>query len=205
MLDKLERLISGLDTTIIDPERIALLDQMSGYIAGLLSNGRVALNFICTHNSRRSHLAQVWAQTLAAFYELEGIDCYSGGTEATALFPKVAETLEKQGFSILLLSHSTNPVYAIKYSEAHMPMVAFSKTYDHPFNPASGFIAVMTCDSANEACPVVFGAKARFALLYVDPKTSDNTPQMDEVYAQRSLQIATEMKFLFEQVVRKGS
>ncbi len=200
MLEKLDRLISGLDTTIIDPERVALLEQMSGYIAGLLPNGRGALNFICTHNSRRSHLSQIWAQTLAAYYNLEGIDCYSGGTEATALFFKVTETLDKQGFQMVRLTDGTNPVCAIRYSMNHLPVTAFSKAYDHPFNPVSGFTAVMTCDSANEACPVVFGSNARFALLYVDPKISDNSPEMDDVYAQCSLQIATEMKYLFSQI-----
>ena len=203
MLDELDKLIRSLDITKIDPKRKALLNQIALHIGDELKHDRVALNFICTHNSRRSHLSQVWAQTMAAFYRLEGIDCYSGGTEATALFYKVSETLEKQGFQVVRLSEGTNPVFAIRNSKHHLPLTAFSKAYNHPFNPATGFVAVMTCDSANEACPVVYGAGARFALVYHDPKVSDNTPEMDEVYAQRSLQMAMEMKYLFEQISRR--
>lgn len=197
MLETLKSLIDSLQTSTIEPERTLVLNDLAMQIARKLRNGRVSINFICTHNSRRSHLSQIWAQTMAAYYGLDSIDCYSGGTEATALFPKVAETLEKQGFMVLKLSQEYNPVYAIRYSDKHLPVVAFSKAYDHPFNPAAGYTAVMTCDSANEACPVVFGAEARFALLYVDPKLSDGKPEMDEVYAKRSLQIASEMKYLF--------
>lgn len=60
----------------------------------------IRLNFICTHNSRRSHLSQIWAQTMAYHFDVKNVYCYSGGTEATAMFPKVAETLSNQGFQI---------------------------------------------------------------------------------------------------------
>ncbi|MBK9291372.1 MAG: protein-tyrosine-phosphatase [Bacteroidetes bacterium] len=200
MFDQIRELIVGLDTSGIPDERKLLLDNLAGHVRAKLAHGRVALSFICTHNSRRSHLGQIWAQTMAAFHGLTAVDCYSGGTEATALFPKVAETLENQGFQLIQLSKAPNPVYAIRYSNDFQPVIAFSKTYDHPFNPRSGFIAVMTCDSANEACPVVFGADMRVPILYLDPKVSDGSPQMDSVYAGRSLQIAREMKYLFESV-----
>lgn len=200
MLEPLRSLIESLQTNNIEPERKLVLDSLALHITQNLHTGRVSINFICTHNSRRSHLAQIWAQTMAAYYGLDRIDCYSGGTEATALFPKVAETLEKQGFVVLKLSHESNPVYAIRYSHGHMPVLAFSKAYDHPFNPAAGYTAVMTCDSANEACPVVFGAEARFAVLYLDPKMADGSQEMDRVYSERSLQIATEMKYVFGKV-----
>jgi arsenate reductase len=36
----------------------------------------IKLNLICTHNSRRSHLAQVWAQTAAAYFNLKNVFCY---------------------------------------------------------------------------------------------------------------------------------
>lgn len=200
MLEALRSLIDSLQTSTIEPERMLVLDGLAMQLARKLRTGRVSINFICTHNSRRSHLSQIWAQTMAAYYDLDRIDCYSGGTEATALFPKVAETLEKQGFAVLKLSQENNPVYAIRYSNEHLPVVAFSKAYDHAFNPFSGYTAVMTCDSANEACPVVFGADARFAVLYLDPKIADGSPEMDKVYTERSLQIAAEMKYVFEKV-----
>ena len=47
------------------------------------------------------------------------------------------------------------------------------KTYGDDANPDSGFAAVMTCSSADKGCPIVYGAAARFATPYVDPKVSD--------------------------------
>lgn len=197
MLEALISLIDSLQTNHIEHERKLVLDSLAVHIAQKLQTERVPITFICTHNSRRSHLSQVWAQTMAAYYDLDSIDSYSGGTEATALFPKVAETLEKQGFVVVKLSQEANPVYAIRYSDIHMPVLAFSETYNHPFNPSSGYTAVMTCDSANEAYPVVFGDQARLPILDLDPKASDGSPEMDAIYAERSLQIACEMKYTF--------
>ena len=97
----------------VDENRIAILDEIVDYLSSVQ---QPKLNFICTHNSRRSHLSQIWAQTMAHFFGVENITCYSGGTEATAMFPKIGETLSHQGFEILKLSETKNPVYAIKYA-----------------------------------------------------------------------------------------
>jgi len=56
----------------------------------------ICLNFICTHNSRRSHLSQVWAQALAIILTLKMFFVILEGTESTALFPAAAKTLETQ-------------------------------------------------------------------------------------------------------------
>ena len=58
----------------------------------------------------------------------------------------------------------------------------------------------MTCDSANEACPIVFGASIRIPIMFLDPKAFDNTPQQAEKYQERSLQIATELKYVFSKI-----
>jgi arsenate reductase len=47
---------------------------------------------------------------------------------------------------------------------------------------------------------MVFGAEARFPIKYDDPKAFDGTDLMNEKYAERSLQIASEMYFVFSQV-----
>jgi arsenate reductase (thioredoxin) len=167
----------------------------------VLKDETINLNFICTHNSRRSHLSQIWAQTMAQYFEVKNVFCYSGGTEATAMFPKVAETLTQQGFDIYPLSSLPNPVYAVKYDEKCPPIICFSKEYNHPFNPGSGYIAVLTCNSADAACPVVIGADKRFAVKYEDPKLFDNTDLMDSKYAERSLQIGEEMWYIFKEFV----
>jgi len=46
------------------------------------------LTFICTHNSRRSHFAQIWAATAAANCGVNGVATNSAGTEATAFNPR---------------------------------------------------------------------------------------------------------------------
>lgn len=203
LLPKLEAVLASLHPEEIPEERKSLLAPLVEYLKKRQGiNEEIRLNFICTHNSRRSHLSQIWAQALAHHFGFASVHCYSGGTEATAMFPKVAETLMAQGFQIQKLSNTENPVYAVKYAEAAHPVICFSKTYDDDFNPNSGFGAIMTCDSANEACPMVIGAEARFPITYKDPKAFDGTPQQNEKYLERSVQIATELLWVFQQVVK---
>ena len=196
---KIREIIAQLSTERISEERKRILQPLIQFISSKITkNEEVRLNFICTHNSRRSHLSQIWAQTMANYYQIENVFCYSGGTEATAMFPKVVETLRNQGFEILKLSETENPVYAVKFAENEHAVICFSKKYDDDFNPKSEFAAILTCDSADENCPIVYGAEARIPIKYEDPKKSDGTPEMNETYFNRSLEIATEMKFVFE-------
>jgi arsenate reductase len=137
---------------------------------------------------------------MAFHFGIENVFCYSGGTEATALFSKVAETLANQGFQIEKVSQEQNPVYAIKFDVDQHPIIGFSKTYFDDFNPKSNFAAIMTCSNADEGCPMVFGAEARFPIKYDDPKAFDGTEVMNEKYAERSLQIASEMHYVFSKI-----
>lgn len=192
-------LIQAYDT--ISEERKAELQPFIDFIQSKHQNGQaINLNFICTHNSRRSHLAQIWAQCAAYFYKIPEVYCYSGGTETTALFPKVVEVLQGQGFEISKIADGNNPIYAIKMDEKSPPLIGFSKKYDHPFNPASDFAAIMTCDHADETCPFIAGANIRIPLRYEDPKASDGTPQQTQVYWDRSVEIAREMFYAFSRV-----
>ena len=137
---------------------------------------------------------------MANYFNIKNVFCYSGGTEAKALFPMVVETLQKSGFQISKISQNENPVYSIKYTDNEHPIIGFSKKLDDDFNPKSEFVAIMTCDSANEACPFVPGAEKRIPITFEDPKAFDNTPQQVEKYIERSLQIATEMKYVFSKI-----
>ncbi|GGD20553.1 arsenate-mycothiol transferase ArsC [Hyunsoonleella pacifica] len=201
LFNTISNVIATLDTSIISEERKTILEELISYLQKKkASDSPIRLNFICTHNSRRSHLSQIWAQTMASYFNIKNVSCYSGGTEATAMFPKVGETLSNQGFNIDTLSNENNPVYSIKFSKNDPSIIAFSKKYDDDFNPASEFAAIMTCSSADAGCPMVFGSDKRIALTYEDPKKSDGTPQQTETYLERSLQIATEMKFVFSRL-----
>lgn len=198
---QIENTVNSFDFKQISEERKTVLQPLIDFIQTKTDNKlEIRLNLICTHNSRRSHLSQVWAQTAAAYYEIKNVSCYSGGTEATALFPMAAETLKDLGFKIKTLSEGSNPVYAIKYSADALPVIGFSKTYDDDFNPESGFAAIMTCSQADGGCPFIAGAEKRIPITFEDPKISDGTPQQKEIYLERSLQIGTEMFYVFSQI-----
>ncbi|WP_026811659.1 low molecular weight phosphatase family protein [Arenibacter latericius] len=198
---EIEQAIKKLNPQTISEERKAVLQPLINFIQSKVSNQQeIRINFICTHNSRRSHLSQVWAQTLAYHFNIKNVFCYSGGTESTALFPMVVETLQNSGFQVATISNNENPIYSIKFSGNEHPIIGFSKKLDDDFNPTSGFAAIMTCDSANEACPFVPGAEKRIPITFEDPKAFDNTPHQAEKYKERSLQIATEIFYVFSQI-----
>lgn len=201
LFKEIEEYLSTLNTKTLTKERKAVLQPLIEFIQEKAKQKeQIRICFICTHNSRRSHLAQVWAQTLVSYFKIDRVFCYSGGTESTALFPMVADTLAKQGFQIQKLSENSNPVYAIKYATNEHPIIGFSKKMDDEFNPKTHFAAVMTCSQADEGCPFVPGAEKRIPITYEDPKTWDNSPQQAEKYAERSAQIATEMFYVFSQI-----
>lgn len=203
MYSKIETIVSEVSNFTISEERKAILNSLVEYVQQKVNaKAEIRLNFICTHNSRRSHLSQIWAQTMALHFNIPTVFCYSGGTEATAMFPKVAEILSNQGFQIQKLSETENPVYAIKYDENSHPIIGFSKKYDDEFNPTSKFAAIMTCSSADQGCPFIAGAEKRIAIQYEDPKAFDGTDLMNEKYAECSLEIGSEMHYVFSQITK---
>ncbi|NIJ44126.1 arsenate reductase [Wenyingzhuangia heitensis] len=198
---KIEETLKGLQPKTITTERKEVLQPLVDFIQSKANDKQdIRINFICTHNSRRSHLSQVWAQAAAAHFGIKNVFCYSGGTESTALFPKVAETLQNNGFEIEKISETDNPIYSIKYANNEHPIIGFSKKLDATFNPTSEFAAIMTCSQADGGCPFIAGAEKRIPITFEDPKAFDNTPQQTEKYNERSLQIATEMFYVFSQI-----
>ena len=201
LFSEIENVIKNFEPENITAERKETLQRLVDFIQSKATNQQeIRLNLICTHNSRRSHLAQVWAQTASAYFNIKNVFCYSGGTEATAMFPMVGKTLKSQGFKIKTISEGSNPVYTIKYAKNEHPIIAFSKTYFDDFNPDSEFAAIMTCSQADGGCPFISGAEKRIPITFEDPKEFDNTPQQAEKYEERSLQIATEMFYVFSQI-----
>lgn len=203
MFSNLSKTIEFISEISVSEERKEILQPLINFIQNKVnSNKAIRLNFICTHNSRRSHLGQIWAQTMAFQFGIQKIFCYSGGTETTAMFPKVVEKLSNQGFKIQKLTEVTNPIYAIKYSENEHSVICFSKTFDDAFNPKSDFAAIMTCSSADEGCPFISGAEIRLPIRYEDPKAFDGTDLMNEKYMERSLEIASEMYYVFSKIAK---
>lgn len=200
MFNTIQHTLANLQNDSIPNERKIIIAPLIDYIRQKMNNQEpIRLNFICTHNSRRSHLSQIWAQTMAYAHQISNVQTYSGGTEATALYPMVVKSLEQIGFQISTLSDGNNPIYAIKYDQNESSIIGFSKKYNDSFNPQSGYAAIMTCSQADQGCPLILGSDLRVPITYEDPKLYDDTPLQAEKYMERSIQIATEMNYIFKQ------
>lgn len=196
----IERLVAEFDR--ISDARKAVLAPLTRFVQGKVDRKEnVSLNFICTHNSRRSHMAQLWAQALAYYYDVPRVACFSGGTEATAFHPNAVTALQKIGFDIQKINDDINPVYEVRISENTAAQPAFSKTYYDPFNPSHDFAAVMTCSHADDDCPFISGAAVRIAVPYTDPKAFDGTPDALDKYNEKALEIGRELAYVFSQIV----
>lgn len=206
LLEALNASITEVSSLPISEDRKQILVPLVEYIQRKSENCEsIQLNFICTHNSRRSHLAQTWAQVMAYYWDIPQVTCYSGGTAATALFPTVAETLSNQGFKVTKLQdEGSNSVYSLKYAGNAHPVIGFSKKWDDTFNPDADFAAIMTCSQADEGCPFIAGAAQRMAITYEDPKAFDGTAEQSKKYLERSLQIASEMYYVFSNINKQS-
>ncbi|MHA7130891.1 low molecular weight phosphatase family protein [Algoriphagus namhaensis] len=192
---KLQETIALAQALSIPEERKEAIAPLLSYAEQQLIQGKVPkLNFICTHNSRRSQLSQIWARTAATYYSVP-METYSGGVEVTEFNPRAVATLKLQGFQMASFGKE-NPKYKVKFAGGDELIIAFSKLYDDAANPSEAFAAVMTCADADENCPYIPGAEVRIPLRYEDPKAFDSTPLESEKYQERSLQIASEMFYL---------
>jgi protein-tyrosine-phosphatase len=188
------------NTSGISKHRRKNLLQISDFVGTKLrSEDQARLTFICTHNSRRSHFCQIWTATLAAYLGLEGVQAFSGGTEATAFHSNAIQALRRAGFKVENPG-GDNPFYQVYYADDAEPLLCFSKTFDDQYNPQKDFIAVMTCSDADQNCPFVPGASFRITIPYIDPKKADDTPKETQIYDERCRQIAIEMFYLMSQV-----
>lgn len=202
MYPELENYVSSVVASLdaIPAGRKEKLEKVSEYVRNQRADGKSSnLIFVCTHNSRRSHLSQIWAATAANYYGLEHVKTYSGGTEATAFNPRAVKAVENAGFKVTNPG-GTNPKYLVTYAENAPAMVCFSKKYDDAFNPHAHFASVMTCSDADENCPFIPGTDLRVPITYVDPKEADDTSEEAARYAERCHQIATEMFYLMSKV-----
>jgi arsenate reductase len=196
--------MEALKGAMISEERKARLAPLIRYVQQKLEQGeRPVLQFICTHNSRRSQFAQLWAHTASAMHGVS-IRSLSGGTEATAFHPNTIASAERAGFAFRALKeHDGQTILTLQTGDPRLDGLAFfSKRYDDPTNEAEHFAAVMTCADADENCPFIPGTEARIALNYDDPKAADGTDQEAQVYDQRQKQIAAEMYYVFSVVAQ---
>ena len=198
MYPKLKILISKALVAPIEEERNVVLHQLATYIHNKLKTNQTArLNFICTHNSRRSQFAQIWAQLAAAYFKIPVISS-SAGVEVTAFNERAVASIQRFGFEVQSKGIE-NPHYTVSFDAHSKPLLLFSKHFDE--EPISDpFAAVMTCAHADENCPFIPAAEARIALRYEDPKVFDNTPLEATKYDERSFEIAAELFYVFKRV-----
>ncbi len=183
---------------LIPEARKRFLGELAFFIERKLKAGEKSeLIFICTHNSRRSHIAQIWAQTAATYFGIPNVACYSGGTEATAFNDRAVKALEGFGFRIRRTTDGSNPIYEVCYAEDALPIIAFSKVYDADGNPEKNFCAIMICSDADKNCPLVPGASFRIVISHDDPKDFDGTPEETKQYKERVHQIGRELIYAF--------
>jgi arsenate reductase len=199
MNENLAKNIEEILSMDISEDRIEKLQPLIDYIKSKREiDQAIRLNFICTHNSRRSQFSQIWAQTAADYFEITAF-CYSGGVEATACNERTIHSLERSGFIISKHGHS-NPIYFILHEKDARPIIVFSKLYNDVINPHGVFATIMTCSHADENCPFIPGAEVRIPVRYEDPKEFDDTNLESQKYDERSKQIASEMFYVFSRV-----
>jgi len=196
LIPKLRDSVNNLKSIHIQEERKVILHSFIDYLNTKIAKQEpIQLLFICTHNSRRSTMSQLWAQTMAYVYNVP-MKCFSGGTEVTAFNKRAVHTMRGLGFK-MEDTNGENPHYAFKISDTFPPLIAYSKLYDAPGNPTSDFAAIMTCDHADANCPIIHGAEKRIPLSYEDPKAFDDSPLEQTMYRKRALQIGSEMLYVF--------
>jgi len=182
----------------IPAQRQSQLRKLASYIRDKVKIDQPArVTFICTHNSRRSQICQVWAATAAAYYGIPRVEPYSGGTEVTAFNSRAAAALRRAGFAIEDSGRGQNPHYRVRFHDSGTGLECFSKVYHDQSNPKTDFCAVMTCSQADKQCPIVQGASKRISLPFDDPKAFDGKPQETSKYDERCEQIARELLFVF--------
>jgi arsenate reductase len=119
--------------------------------------------------------------------------------ELTAFNERAVASILRCGFKVEK-EGEINPKYSVYYDTKSKPIVAFSKLFD---DTPSSFAAVMTCAHADENCPFIPAAECRIPVRYDDPKAFDDTALEAEKYDERSIQIASEMFYVFRNLANK--
>ena len=196
----IQQIINDITVQSISQNRVNELELLIDYIKQKKDKGEaINLNFICTHNSRRSQFSQLWAKVAATYYNIE-INSFSGGVEVTAFNERAIASIKQFGFKVTNNEDNDNPIYSIKWDDTTTPLLMFSKLYNDESNATENFATIMTCAHADENCPLIQGAEARIPIRYNDPKKYDNTTLEAEMYATRSLENATEMFYVFSNI-----
>ncbi|MBL8891016.1 MAG: hypothetical protein JNL67_13625 [Planctomycetaceae bacterium] len=183
---------------MIEARHHASMKELSNWIAANWSpDSELQIISTCTGNSRRSIMGAQLGNLAAAYYGLDNVRFFSGGTQPTAFNARTIATLKEIGFRVeptgaeelRSLPQLPNPIYRVAWGEG-LEMLEFSKKYNASSNPQSGFAVILVCSDADESCPTVPGASLRLPLKFLDPKSYDDSPFESQKYAERRDDIA---------------
>ena len=182
---------------LISNDRKKILDDISSKINGHVQNDKeLNLLFVCTHNSRRSQFAQVWAHLAINYFGLLNLNSFSCGSEQTMIHENTITALESFGFRV---QNEKNNKINFYFSE-NSYVECFSKTFLHNSLPDNQIISLMTCDDADKNCPLITGSLSRISLPYSDPKIYDDSSECILEYQKTSNHIAQEIFYIFSKV-----
>ena len=199
LFPKINQTVRIIKKRAIPSDRKVVLEPLINYMVGQIRKDKlIKLNFICTHNSRRSQFSQIWAHIAGYYFNLP-VESFSGGVEVTEFNSRAVLALQQAGFEVKSIGDN-NPIYELSFAKNQKPILAFSKVFDDESNPKVQFAAIITCDHADENCPFIPGCEVRIPIRFEDPKKFDETPLESKMYSERSQEIASELFYVFDQV-----
>ena len=170
------------------------------YIINRLNNGQIAsISFVCEHNSRKSHLGQIWTTLATQYYQLDHVKCYSGGTTPTYVNQRIINALGNTGIQISekgIAGHG--PKYLLDYGKSSRGFEIFSKRFDHPMNPDTNYLAISLCLNPDECCPISYGADKQLSIPYEDLQPFGNTPLESAKYDEQCRMVARDMFYMMD-------
>jgi len=187
-MGSLDKYIDNLDNVILEDYQEKRVKKISQELKSSINTYKKIV-FICTHNSRRSQLCEVWGSILSKRFNLD-LFFYSAGTKKTEVYTEVIKSLQRAGLEIDMEG---------KIKLMHNQIELHSKTLDEI--KEDEFIAMMTCSDAEKNCPVDQRSKKNIILFYDDPKKYDRTIHESNEYDKTCRLIASELNAIFKTLV----
>tara|TARA_B100001079_G_scaffold142196_1_gene121790 strand:+ start:344 stop:916 length:573 start_codon:yes stop_codon:yes gene_type:complete len=144
--------------------------------------------FLCTHNSRRSQLCQVWGSILSKIYNID-LKFNSAGTEKTEVHKTIFYCFSNVGIEI-----KDSKIF---YGDLSLSL--HSKVLEEI--QSDKFISIMTCSDAEKSCPSDSRSIRNISMIYQDPKIFDDTEKEREEYSKTSKLIAEELNYIIKNLV----
>ena len=152
-----EQLILDAGKTISEKRKALLNDLASSLKKEIVlkeqNDDSVAVVYLCTHNSRRSHFAQVWGHIASVYFGVSNLKNLFRRYSCYACHPNTIAALKQIGFDIKCDDLSCeNPLYHVYYNDEEF-IECYSKANSDESLPQKDFIAVMTCSDSVTTAP----------------------------------------------------